>query len=100
MEAHTDPELVWSTAPGDPAALLDAGADPGPEEVGRLLERGPVLVRLTGTGPDALAAASIYAWLGVSAFTTAGPGELRQVLDMVATIKGQRPPAVGRRALA
>ncbi|HEX6473223.1 MAG TPA: hypothetical protein VF069_29295 [Streptosporangiaceae bacterium] len=50
-----------------------------------------------------LAAASVYAWLGVRVFrplpTHAADAALRQVLDMVASIRGTRPPALSRRAL-
>ncbi|MDX6738781.1 hypothetical protein [Actinocorallia sp. A-T 12471] len=97
MQEH----VLWTTGPGDPAALIDAGADPSAEEVRALLARGPVLVRLSGTGSGPLAAAAVYAFLGVSAVEAdVDPGELRQVLDMVAAIKGARPPALGKRALA
>ncbi|GAB3658686.1 hypothetical protein GCM10027589_19350 [Actinocorallia lasiicapitis] len=100
MDAHTDRQLVWTTAPGDPSALLDAGADPAVPALELLLARGPVKVTVTGSDPAALAAASVYAWLGVAAFETADPGPLRQVLDMVASIQGVRPPTLTRRALA
>lgn len=95
-------DLVWTGTPGDPADLLDAGADPSAAEVEALVARGrPVKVALTGSDAGALAAAGVYAWLGARAFAFPGdPGELRQVLDMVASIAGTRPPAVGRRALA
>ncbi len=101
MDAFDHRDLVWAGTPGDPAALLDAGTDPSAEEVLALLARGPVKVALTGAGSGALAAAAVYAWLGVSAFAFDGDaGELRQVLDMVASMAGARPPSVGRRALA
>ncbi|WP_148085861.1 hypothetical protein [Actinocorallia herbida] len=100
MEEH----VLWTTCPEDPEdpeALTDAGTDPSAEEVRALLARGPVRVRLSGTGSGPLAAAAVYAFLGVSAVeSNADPDELRQVLDMVATIKGARPPALGKRALA
>lgn len=100
MTAQSHPEVVWSGTSGNPAELRDAGVDPAISDVESLLP-GPVLVTLSGDGPGMLAAASVYAWLGVAAFRTKGdPAELRQVLDMVASIKGDRPPAVGRRALA
>jgi hypothetical protein len=49
-----------------------------------------------------LAAVSVYAWLGVQVFRV--PAEhvtaVRQALDMVASIKGTRPPTLSRRGLA
>ncbi|GAB2811278.1 hypothetical protein GCM10022221_05910 [Actinocorallia aurea] len=97
MEEH----LLWTTGPDDPATLIDAGTDPSADEVRALLTRGPVRVRLSGTGSGPLAAAAVYAFLGVGAIETeADPREVRQVLDMVAAIKGARPPAIGKRALA
>ncbi|WP_344449591.1 hypothetical protein [Actinocorallia aurantiaca] len=102
MDARNHGDLVWTGTPADPEDLLDAGVDPPAAEVEALLSRGrPVKVTVTGSDSGALAAAAVYAWLGVSAFRFAGdPGELRQILDMVASIAGARPPAVGRRALA
>ncbi|WP_344589997.1 hypothetical protein [Actinomadura vinacea] len=93
-----------------PEGMVDAGSAPSAERVAKSVATGkPVLVTLTigterGTGPDPglLAAASVYAWLGVRAFRA--PEDqlpaLRQVLDMVASIKGTRPPALSRRGLA
>jgi dihydropteroate synthase len=51
--------------------------------------------RLTGT----LAATAISAWHGAQVFRTHDPSATRQVLDMVASIRGTRPPAVARRGL-
>ena len=56
----------------------------------------PVEGRLTGT----LAATAVSAWLGARVFRAHQVRETRQVLDMVASIRGDRPPAVARRALA
>jgi dihydropteroate synthase len=56
----------------------------------------PVPERLTGT----LAATAIAAWLGAQVHRVHQVRETRQVLDMVAAIKGVRPPAVARRGLA
>jgi dihydropteroate synthase len=52
--------------------------------------------RLTGT----LAATAVSAWLGARVFRAHNVLETRQVLDMVASIRGDRPPAVARRGLA
>ena len=52
--------------------------------------------RLSGT----LAATAISAWHGARVFRAHQVRETRQVLDMVASIKGDRPPAVTRRGLA
>jgi dihydropteroate synthase len=56
----------------------------------------PVPERLTGT----LAATAVAAWLGAQVFRAHQVGQTRQVLDMVASIRGTRPPAVARRGLA
>ncbi|HLT09813.1 MAG TPA: dihydropteroate synthase [Micromonosporaceae bacterium] len=56
----------------------------------------PVESRLTGT----LAATAISAWLGARVFRAHQVRETRQVLDMVAAIRGDREPAVARRGLA
>jgi len=52
--------------------------------------------RLTGT----LAATAIAAWQGARIFRAHQVRETREVLDMVASIRGTRQPAVSRRALA
>lgn len=90
-----------------PDGVADAGTAPPAERVARLAASGdPVLVTLetaeTGPDPGLLAAASVYAWLGAGVFRAPASQAdgLHQVLDMVASIKGTRPPAVARRGLA
>ncbi|HJY26222.1 MAG TPA: dihydropteroate synthase [Actinomycetes bacterium] len=56
----------------------------------------PVGERLVGT----LATTAVSAWLGARVFRAHNVRETRQVLDMVASIRGDRPPAVARRGLA
>jgi dihydropteroate synthase len=56
----------------------------------------PVGERLSGT----LAATAVSAWLGARVFRAHQARETRQVLDMVASIKGDRPPAKVVRGLA
>lgn len=56
----------------------------------------PADERLAGT----LAATAISAWQGARVFRTHDVLATRQVLDMVASIRGTRPPAVARRGLA
>lgn len=56
----------------------------------------PVQARLTGT----LAATAVSAWLGAQVFRAHQVRETREVLDMVASIRGDRHPAVARRGLA
>jgi dihydropteroate synthase len=56
----------------------------------------PVPDRLTGT----LAVTAVSAWLGARIFRAHDVAETRQVLDMVASVAGTRPPAVARRGLA
>ena len=63
--------------------------------VGESLER-PVGERLIGT----LATTSVSAWLGARVFRAHNVAETRQTLDMVASIRGSRPPARTVRGLA
>jgi dihydropteroate synthase len=63
--------------------------------VGETLDR-PVSERLVGT----LAATAICAWHGAVVFRAHQVVETRQTLDMVASIRGTRPPARALRGLA
>ncbi|GHF13609.1 dihydropteroate synthase [Streptomyces griseoluteus] len=63
--------------------------------VGETLDR-PVKQRLIGT----LATTAVSAWLGAQVYRVHEVAETRQVLDMVASIAGHRPPATARRGLA
>jgi dihydropteroate synthase len=63
--------------------------------VGETLDR-PVPERLVGT----LATTAVSAWMGAKVFRAHNVRETRDTLDMVATIRGDRPPAVTRRGLA
>ena len=63
--------------------------------VGETLDR-PVKERVIGT----LATTAVSAWLGARVYRVHEVAETRQVLDMVSTIAGHRPPAVARRGLA
>ncbi|MGW3618375.1 dihydropteroate synthase [Micromonospora arida] len=56
----------------------------------------PVAERLEGT----LAATAVSAWLGARVFRAHQVGPTRRVLDMVASIRGDRPPMATRRGLA
>ncbi|WP_052851564.1 dihydropteroate synthase [Streptomyces avicenniae] len=56
----------------------------------------PVKERLLGT----LATTAVSAWLGARVYRVHEVAQTRQVLDMVASIAGHRPPAVARRGLA
>src|SRR3954452_8031693 len=56
----------------------------------------PVEQRLTGT----LAATAVTAWLGARVFRVHDVAATRQTLDMVASIRGHRPPARTTRGLA
>ncbi|MEV4540754.1 dihydropteroate synthase [Micromonospora echinaurantiaca] len=56
----------------------------------------PVAERLEGT----LAATAVSAWLGARVFRAHQVRQTRRVLDMVASIRGDRPPAATRRGLA
>ncbi len=63
--------------------------------VGETLDRA-VGDRLTGT----LATTAVCAWLGARVFRAHNVRETRETLDMVASIRGARAPAVARRGLA
>ncbi len=63
--------------------------------VGETLDR-PVDQRLVGT----LATTAVSAWLGARIYRVHEAAETRQVLDMVATLRGERPPARTIRGLA
>jgi dihydropteroate synthase len=63
--------------------------------IGESLDR-PVDDRLVGT----LAATAITAWLGARVFRVHQPEQTRQVLQLVAAVAGESPPAVARRGLA
>ena len=63
--------------------------------VGETLDR-PVSERLIGT----LATTAVSAWLGARIYRVHEVEETRQVLDMVATLRGERPPARTIRGLA
>jgi dihydropteroate synthase len=56
----------------------------------------PVRERLSGT----LAATAVCAWHGAQVFRSHDVAATRQVVDMVASIRGLRPPARARRGLA
>ncbi|WUH97342.1 hypothetical protein OHR68_27920 [Spirillospora sp. NBC_00431] len=99
-------KVVASGAPV-PDGVVDAGTAPPADRVERLTAAGDaVLVTLETDArepdPGLLAAASVYAWLGVAVFRVPGSqvDGVQQVLDMVASIQGARPPAVARRGLA
>ncbi|MGW1023120.1 dihydropteroate synthase [Streptomyces sp. NPDC002577] len=63
--------------------------------VGETLDQ-PVKERVLGT----LATTAVSAWLGAQVYRVHEVAETRQVLDMVTSIAGHRPPAVARRGLA
>jgi dihydropteroate synthase len=50
--------------------------------------------------PGTLAATAVSAWLGARVFRAHNVSETRQTLDMIASIRGARPPSVSRRGLA
>lgn len=63
--------------------------------VGETLDM-PVKERLLGT----LATTAVSAWLGAQVYRVHEVAETRQILDMVRSIQGRRPPTVARRGLA
>ena len=90
-----------------PDGVADAGTAPSASRVERLAAGGAAVMVTLETDarepdPGLLAAASVYAWLGATLFRVPGgqADAVRQVLDMVASIQGARPPALARRGLA
>lgn len=105
------------------ASVIDAGHRPPAARVEELVETGrPVLVHcgpggrtprepagpspavLAGAVPvdaaEEVALATVYAWAGARVIVTDHPERVRRALDMVASIRGERPPAAVRRGLA
>lgn len=105
-----DPGRALAAGVRADGVIVDAGTMPAAERVAECLAAGhAVLVTLAhppgpAADPGLLAAVAVYAWLGVRVFRVeagdTGTAAVRQVLDMVASIKGTRQPAVSRRALA
>jgi dihydropteroate synthase len=79
------------TATGWPVLVSASHKDFVGESLGAGLDE-----RLAGT----LAVTAVGAWLGARIFRAHDVSETRQALDMVAAIKGDRPPARAVRALA
>ncbi|TMR07265.1 hypothetical protein ETD83_01330 [Actinomadura soli] len=99
--------MVLSSDAPVPDGAVDAGTAPPAGRVERHAAAGDVVLVTLETDarepdPALLAAASVYAWLGAALFRVPEPQAdgVRQVLDMVASIQGTRPPAVARRGLA
>jgi hypothetical protein len=84
--AEIDPSWTAAHSPTAAAELSAAGAT--------------VLVTLPGELDAALAAAAIYRWHGATIFVTSHRSEVAQAIEMTDTIRGVRPPALTRRALA
>ncbi|SEG42243.1 dihydropteroate synthase [Thermomonospora echinospora] len=102
-----DPQRALTAGVRADGIVVDAGPRPPAQRVAELTKDGlAVMVSLddepVGEDTGLLAAVSIYAWLGVRVFRVAAPdvAPVRQVLDMVASIAGTRPPALTRRGLA
>jgi hypothetical protein len=122
------PDSATGTGPENPPAgvpwTADAGHRPHAARVLELAAEGhTVLVRCTrpdgepprtdlppappgiaGAVPtgaaEEVALAAVYAWAGARVFVTAHPERVRRALDMVASVRGERPPAAVRRGLA
>ena len=83
--------LAELTATGWPVLVALSNKD----FVGETLDL-PVDQRLEGT----LAATAVSAWLGARVFRAHQVRPTRRVLDMIASIRGDRPPTMARRGLA
>jgi dihydropteroate synthase len=96
----------------DPSRVLveaDLGSWPPPEATRRLEDMvaagWPVLVSVPEPSGDRgsagiLAAAAVWAWLGVRVFRADQVAQTRRVLDMISAIRGDRPPARAQRGQA
>ncbi|RCV55851.1 hypothetical protein [Marinitenerispora sediminis] len=102
-----EPSHLLAPDAAAPDGVVDAGDRPSAERVRALVGEGrPVLVRCrprpdpAADAAETVALVAVYAWLGVRYFATGHPRQVRQALDMVASVQGHRPPAVARRGLA
>jgi hypothetical protein len=98
VAAETGAALVCSS-PGRAAGVRPDGlivTAAVPEETERLAGDGLTLL----VDEPVQAVTAVHAWLGARVFRTDDVRATRQVLDMVASIRGTRPPAVTRRGLA
>lgn len=102
-----DPQRALKAGVRPDGLIVDVGPRPSAQRIEELTDDGlAVLVRLDDEpvreNPERLAAASVHAWLGARVFAVTAPDvpAVRQVLDMVAAIKGDRPPVLARRGLA
>jgi hypothetical protein len=77
-----------------PSGVLVTAGDP--DAASRLAEAGLAVL----ADEPVQAVMAVYAWLGARVFRTDDVQGTRQVLDMVASIRGTRAPAVTRRGLA
>ncbi|MCQ8770270.1 dihydropteroate synthase [Streptomyces telluris] len=92
--AETVPQALGFALAGDtPLPVLVSLSNK--DFVGETLDK-PVKERVLGT----LATTAVSAWLGAQVYRVHEVAETKQVLDMVASIAGHRPPAVARRGLA
>ncbi|MEU1818721.1 dihydropteroate synthase [Streptomyces roseifaciens] len=92
--AETVPQALGFARAGDtPLPVLVSLSNK--DFVGETLDK-PVKERVLGT----LATTAVSAWLGAQVYRVHEVAETKQVLDMVASIAGHRPPAVARRGLA
>jgi len=102
-----DPQRALKAGVRPDGLIVDVGPRPSVRRIEEIAGDGlAVLVRLDDEpvreDPGRLAAISVHAWLGVRVFAVTAPDvpAVRQVLDMVAAIKGDRPPKLSRRGLA
>jgi hypothetical protein len=108
-------DLLMGDAFAEVAAATGAALACSSPEIGAAVRPDGLLVmaadladaeRLAGSGVAVLADApaqavtAVYAWLGARVLRTSDVHNTRQVLDMVASIRGIRAPAVARRGLA
>ncbi|CAM5561613.1 MULTISPECIES: dihydropteroate synthase [Streptomyces] len=93
MTAAVPGDLGYDRAGNTPFPVLVSLSNK--DFVGETLDK-PVKERLLGT----LATTAVSAWLGAQVYRVHEVAETRQVLEMVASIAGHRPPAVARRGLA
>ena len=105
--AGADPALIEVAASTGAGLVCSHTGGLGPRTDPHRVDYADVVADVVATVTDAaerlagtLAATAISAWHGARVFRTHDVRETRHVLDMVASIRGSRPPSVARRGLA
>ncbi|GAA2075984.1 hypothetical protein [Actinomadura alba] len=97
VEARSVSDAEEHVRSGHPVLVTPASAS----GVGSPSTRVPAAPATSDTDAAALAAVTVYAWMGARIFRVPArdAAATRESLDMIASIKGSRPPSVSRRGL-